>query len=108
MEIRPPIWSLASHSFSMAVLSMHTMSMNSGTGGPCSTVSVESHISGAISDCSLQANQVVSLVCVSYVWMIRSTTANPEEDWDSRNLLYYLRFNVTAAYLIPGSNYREK
>jgi fructosamine-3-kinase len=31
-----------------------------------------------------------------------------EEDWDSRNLLYSLRPNLTAAWLIPGSNYREK
>ncbi|KAJ8067152.1 hypothetical protein OCU04_004521 [Sclerotinia nivalis] len=33
--------------------------------------------------------------------------SEPEEDWDLRNLLYSLRFNVTAGVLIPGSNYRE-
>ncbi|KAL9120851.1 MAG: hypothetical protein Q9187_002589 [Circinaria calcarea] len=33
--------------------------------------------------------------------------SEPEEDWDSRNLLYSLRFNVGAGVLIPGSNYRE-
>lgn len=31
-----------------------------------------------------------------------------EDDWDSRNLLYSLRFNTCAATLIPGSNYREQ
>ncbi|KAK8099496.1 uncharacterized protein PG998_012737 [Apiospora kogelbergensis] len=34
--------------------------------------------------------------------------SEPEEDWDSRNLLYSLRFNVTAAYLIPGGTYRRE
>ncbi|CAL8582731.1 hypothetical protein XPA_008378 [Xanthoria parietina] len=33
--------------------------------------------------------------------------SEPEDDWDSRNLLYSLRFNTCAATLIPGSNYRE-
>jgi protein-ribulosamine 3-kinase len=31
-----------------------------------------------------------------------------EEDWDSRNLLYSLRFNTTAAFLFPGAGYRQK
>ncbi|KAL8691625.1 MAG: hypothetical protein Q9224_004135 [Gallowayella concinna] len=34
--------------------------------------------------------------------------SEPEEDWDSRNLLYSLRFKTCAATLIPGSNYREQ
>ncbi|KAI9725252.1 MAG: hypothetical protein M1828_003433 [Chrysothrix sp. TS-e1954] len=33
--------------------------------------------------------------------------SEPEEDWDSRNLLYSLRFNITAGVLIPGNNYRD-
>ncbi|KAL9015314.1 MAG: hypothetical protein Q9173_000112 [Seirophora scorigena] len=33
--------------------------------------------------------------------------SEPEDEWDSRNLLYSLRFNTCAATLIPGSNYRE-
>lgn len=37
-----------------------------------------------------------------------NTDIKAEEDWDSRNLLYSLRFNITAGVLIPGSNYREK
>jgi protein-ribulosamine 3-kinase len=30
-----------------------------------------------------------------------------EDDWDGRNLLYSLRFNIGAAILIPGCNQRE-
>ncbi|CZT51534.1 uncharacterized protein RSE6_16121 [Rhynchosporium secalis] len=33
--------------------------------------------------------------------------SEPEDDWDGRNLLYSLRFNVGAAILIPGCNQRE-
>lgn len=39
---------------------------------------------------------------------LTSLMLSAEEDWDSRNLLYSLRFNVTAACLIPGSNYRQQ
>ncbi|KAK4170983.1 Fructosamine kinase-domain-containing protein [Triangularia setosa] len=31
----------------------------------------------------------------------------PVEEWDDRNLLYSLRFDLAAAVLIPGSNLRE-
>jgi hypothetical protein len=30
-----------------------------------------------------------------------------EDDWDGRNLLYSLRFNIGTAILIPGCNQRE-
>ena len=30
-----------------------------------------------------------------------------EEDWDARNLLYSLRFNIGTAILIPGCNQRQ-
>ncbi|KAH8586371.1 hypothetical protein B0O99DRAFT_748375 [Bisporella sp. PMI_857] len=33
--------------------------------------------------------------------------SEPEDDWDGRNLLYSLRFNIGTAILIPGSNQRE-
>lgn len=29
------------------------------------------------------------------------------EEWDDRNLLYSLRFHLSAAVLIPGSDLRE-
>ncbi|KAK2787219.1 hypothetical protein FQN52_007308 [Onygenales sp. PD_12] len=33
--------------------------------------------------------------------------SEPVEDWDGRNLLYSLRFNIGTAILIPGCNQRE-
>ena len=30
-----------------------------------------------------------------------------EDDWDARNLLYSLRFNIGTAILIPGCNQRQ-
>ncbi|OXV05677.1 hypothetical protein Egran_06556 [Elaphomyces granulatus] len=33
--------------------------------------------------------------------------SEPEDDWDGRNLLYSLRFNIGTAILIPGCNQRE-
>lgn len=39
---------------------------------------------------------------------VARTNGGIEDDWDLRNLLYSLRFNTTAATLIPGSNYREQ
>ncbi|PGH02301.1 hypothetical protein GX51_04742 [Blastomyces parvus] len=33
--------------------------------------------------------------------------AEPKEDWDGRNLLYSLRFNIGTAILIPGCTQRE-
>ncbi|KAJ5958774.1 uncharacterized protein N7479_005924 [Penicillium vulpinum] len=35
------------------------------------------------------------------------TVSEPVDDWDGRNLLYSLRFNIGTAILIPGCNQRE-
>lgn len=42
------------------------------------------------------------------IFAVLALTLCVEEDWDSRNLLYSLRVNLTAAWLIPGANYRER
>lgn len=34
--------------------------------------------------------------------------SEPEEEWDHRNLLYFLSYELHAAMLFPGSRLRKK
>ena len=64
---------------------------------------------GIINAISRHLNQVS--FCES-IWKTENrvllTTSNElEDEWDARNLLYSLRFDLGTAILIPGCNQRE-
>lgn len=108
IRILQRIWRLESLLCSMGARSTDTMSTSLETGGLPGIDWVVRHTSGVISGIFLLANQVRECFFELLILKWEVVDYSIEGDWDLRNLLYSLRFNITAATLIPGSNYREQ